>query len=221
MAAAPSGAAFWLDTAVVAGSTALVYQFDRDAEKFFNRNKSGFADGAAKVGEALGNGLYVLPLAALGYAAGRLSDDEKVMTSAKLTVEGFAISGILVNVIKYTAGRKRPASGEGPGAFHPFDFSPSGDSFPSGHAATAFAWAGAVAGVYQDRPLVQAGALGLATLTALSRVYQHKHWASDVVAGSLIGYFTGRGLASLHGEGAGVTVLPAEGGATALLTVRF
>jgi membrane-associated phospholipid phosphatase len=61
---------------------------------------------------------------------------------------------------------------------------PSSSSFPSGHAASAAAFA--VGAALEWRPL--AGPLGVtAAAVALSRVYTGVHYPSDVVAGAAIG----------------------------------
>ncbi len=61
---------------------------------------------------------------------------------------------------------------------------PSDPSFPSGHAATAFAAAGVVAALH---PRLRLPALGLAALVAVSRVYLGVHYPSDVLAGGALG----------------------------------
>jgi undecaprenyl-diphosphatase len=61
---------------------------------------------------------------------------------------------------------------------------PENASFPSGHSASAFAAATAVAVMCPRlRPLV----LGLAAAVALSRVYLRVHFPLDVLAGGLLG----------------------------------
>jgi undecaprenyl-diphosphatase len=61
---------------------------------------------------------------------------------------------------------------------------PDSHSFPSGHAAAAFAAATAVAIL---SPRMRPYALGLAAAVALSRVYLRVHFPLDVVAGALLG----------------------------------
>jgi undecaprenyl-diphosphatase len=61
---------------------------------------------------------------------------------------------------------------------------PGNPSFPSGHAATAFAAATAIALIC---PKLRFWALGLAAAVALSRVYLRVHYPLDVVAGGLLG----------------------------------
>jgi undecaprenyl-diphosphatase len=61
---------------------------------------------------------------------------------------------------------------------------PENASFPSGHAATAFAAATAI-GILSPR--MRPYALALAAGVALSRVYLRVHFPLDVLAGSLLG----------------------------------
>jgi undecaprenyl-diphosphatase len=61
---------------------------------------------------------------------------------------------------------------------------PENASFPSGHSATAFAAATAIAIL---SPRMRPYALGLAAAIALSRVYLRVHFPIDVIAGALLG----------------------------------
>jgi undecaprenyl-diphosphatase len=61
---------------------------------------------------------------------------------------------------------------------------PGNASFPSGHAATAFAAATAIAIL---SPRMRPYALGLAAAVALSRVYLRVHFPLDILAGGLLG----------------------------------
>jgi membrane-associated phospholipid phosphatase len=91
--------------------------------------------------------------------------------------------------IKLVVERSRPPLAE-PG-LQPAVSLPGDYSFPSGHAATAFAAAAAVAVCY---PRLRWAVLGLAALVALSRVYLGVHFTTDVVAGAALG--TAIGLAT-------------------------
>jgi diacylglycerol kinase family enzyme/membrane-associated phospholipid phosphatase len=61
---------------------------------------------------------------------------------------------------------------------------PSSTSFPSGHAASAFAFATAVG---LEQPRLRVPLTGLASAVAFSRVYTGVHYPGDVVVGAAIG----------------------------------
>ncbi len=74
---------------------------------------------------------------------------------------------------------------------------PSSRSFPSGHAASAAAFAVAVGTVLPRLRLP----LGLAGVTAaFSRVYTGVHYPGDVVVGAVTGAFIGRATSSVAGR---------------------
>lgn len=93
-----------------------------------------------------------------------------------------AATGLAVTLVKETVDRVRPAVAEP--ALDPVGVIPASASFPSGHSATAFATAAAVALFY---PRLRVPLFVLAALVALSRVYLGMHYASDVLVGSALG----------------------------------
>jgi membrane-associated phospholipid phosphatase len=66
---------------------------------------------------------------------------------------------------------------------------PTSTSFPSGHSASAFAFAGAVTG---SVPVLGAPLRGLAAAVAYSRVHTGVHYPGDVIVGSVIGATIGQ-----------------------------
>jgi undecaprenyl-diphosphatase len=97
-----------------------------------------------------------------------------------------AAAALVVTILKEFVDRSRPPLAE-PG-LDPIGIVPASASFPSGHAATAFAAAVAVALVYPrlGRPLV-----ALAVVVALSRIYLGMHYVLDVAAGASLGIAIG------------------------------
>jgi len=71
---------------------------------------------------------------------------------------------------------------------------PTSTSFPSGHAASGFAFAAAIGG---DDPWLGLALRFLAAAVAYSRVHTGVHYPSDIVVGSLIGEGTGQAVADL------------------------
>lgn len=67
----------------------------------------------------------------------------------------------------------------------------SNKSFPSGHTATAFAGAEFLYQEYKAvSPWIGIGGYAVATGTGLFRIYNNRHWLSDVVMGAGIGILT-------------------------------
>jgi membrane-associated phospholipid phosphatase len=76
------------------------------------------------------------------------------------------------------------------------EFWEGGRSFPSGHSATSFAFAAAIAHYYPHNRWVKWGAYALATGVTLSRYPAKKHYLSDILMGATVGYVTGSYVAS-------------------------
>jgi membrane-associated phospholipid phosphatase len=85
---------------------------------------------------------------------------------------------------------------------------PNGDprSFPSGHASATFATAMVLQDHYGWKLSVPAFAA--ATYTAVSRVADEKHWASDVVFGAFVGLASARTV-TIRFRGARASIAPA------------
>jgi undecaprenyl-diphosphatase len=91
-------------------------------------------------------------------------------------------ASIVAHVLKEAFDRPRPPVAEpGLGSLTPL---PDNPSFPSGHSATAFAAATAVAIL---SPRLRPAALAIAAAVGLSRIYLRVHFPLDVLAGALIG----------------------------------
>jgi membrane-associated phospholipid phosphatase len=76
------------------------------------------------------------------------------------------------------------------------EFWEGGRSFPSGHAATSFAFASVIAHRYPHNFWLKWGAYGLATGVSLARVGGKKHFVSDILIGGTLGYVTGSFMAT-------------------------
>jgi len=137
-------------------------------------------------------------------AVGAVTGGRSGLEKAVAVLAGAAAGSAANEVVNEAVGRARPIWGRGLLSFDPL----SGHaSFPSGHAAYTFAVAGGIDAVTRGW-LPAAAAYTVATATALSRVYDDKHWLSDIVVGSVLGatvsHFTAtRVLRALEGGGSG------------------
>jgi membrane-associated phospholipid phosphatase len=164
--------------------------------------ENGFLQNGAKVfrAGALPGGAVV---AGGFYAAGWVRRDRVMSGVALHTLESLFVSQGIVAVVKNTAGRARPyVDPDNPHDYELFRGFRDGEdyrSFPSGHTAAAFAIASSLTAEATDHAprihrLVAIGTYTAASLTGLSRMYDEKHWASDVVAGAAVGTLTGMTL---------------------------
>jgi membrane-associated phospholipid phosphatase len=96
-----------------------------------------------------------------------------------------AVTSAVVNaLVKPLGKRHRPDREESEVPFARHVPMPSSSSFPSGHSASAFAFA---TGVGHTMPRAAIPLRALAALVAYSRVHTGVHYPGDVVAGSLLG----------------------------------
>jgi undecaprenyl-diphosphatase len=108
-------------------------------------------------------------------------------TAATVAATSLAAAATAVFVLKDALERARPELAH-PGTAEPLVTTPTSYSFPSGHAATAFATATVIALLH---PRLRVPAFALATLVGLSRVYLGVHFFFDVLAGAALGIAVG------------------------------
>lgn len=116
-------------------------------------------------------------MALLGGSGGRLAARQGLVSL------GIA-SGFTNLVAKPLTTRRRPARKEAEELARRHVQMPRSSSFPSGHAASAFAFA---TGAGNAQPLLSAPLRALATLVGYSRVHTGVHYPADVLAGAFIG----------------------------------
>ncbi len=93
-------------------------------------------------------------------------------------------SGFANLVAKPLTSRRRPERREAEELASRHVQMPRSSSFPSGHAASAFAFA---TGAANAQPMLSAPLRALATLVGYSRVHTGVHYPADVLAGAFIG----------------------------------
>jgi undecaprenyl-diphosphatase len=112
--------------------------------------------------------------------------------AGELAMTTLVISHLLVQLVKRTVGRGRPAVGCDLSAIIPV---PDRFSFPSGHAAASFAVALSYAIVF---PVWSGPLLLLAALVGFSRVRLGVHYPSDVVVGQALATLTALTLRAMR-----------------------
>jgi membrane-associated phospholipid phosphatase len=148
---------------------------------------------ASRIMSAPGSIYGVGAIAATFYAVGRKQHNARARETGILIAEGSVNSLIVSNGLKLITQRVRPQTGVERSEF--FD---GGDSFPSGHSIQAWSMATIVANEYRDHRMVQVAAYGIAGAVSVARFTSGKHYISDAVVGSLIGYGIGKYVYKAH-----------------------
>jgi membrane-associated phospholipid phosphatase len=210
----------WIQLGVVTGAGVLAYTQDEKVQKYFTGQQSATADKLSKyIFEPFGRFSPVI-IGGL-YIGGRLSKDNRLAGTSLTAAKSLVVSAVCAGIVKQLTHRHRPfqdvvpdhANWDGP--FNDIHYT----SFPSGHSTAAFSVATVFAMEYSSTIWVPALAYTLATGTVVSRLYDNKHWASDVVIGSALGFVTARFMWKLSRKSQNrIVILPAAGANTASLT---
>lgn len=147
-------------------------------------------DRIADLVRPFGDPIYVLPPVGGYLLFGYLFNNQKARTTALSAIESFVLASAITYTIKHATHRHRPSSGDPYNIWDGPGFESEHLSFPSGHGSTSFAIMTVIASQYDDNIAIPIICYSVATLTSLSRIHDHKHWASDVFMGSVVGFVT-------------------------------
>ena len=210
-------------SAVVGAGLVLALADEGIRDRVLERRTQGSRD-FFRVATRFGDGAYLGGFLAGLFAVGQVSGNDGLRKTAWLGVESYLASSVFSTVLKFAAGRARPGAEEGSASFHPFNTRSSWTAFPSGHATSVWSVATVIAD-RTDNGFVDAACYGIAALTSLSRIHEDKHWASDVLVGSAIGYFTAKKICALNREDGGPKLTasfgPVRGGQAVTLSISF
>jgi membrane-associated phospholipid phosphatase len=187
----------WLTFSAVAATGVILAFSDQGIRDRVQRNRTVGSDDFFRTMSHFGDGENLVGFVAGLYAAGAVSGSRGVKNTALLCLESYIVSSLLTDVFKLIPGRSRPYTEEGSARFRPFSYTSSHTSLPSGHSSAVWSIATVIAD-RTDNVFVDIACYGTAALTAVSRIQQDKHWASDVLLGSAIGYFTAKKICALN-----------------------
>jgi membrane-associated phospholipid phosphatase len=209
----------WLhfgETLVLIGAA---HQFDDDVRTHFAANLPSPLDGRDPH-----SGRDAVPAAAIvvgTWAAAFWVQSSDGYEEGREMLEAAGFSAITTTVVKYAAERGRPNETTDSNAWRT-----GGNSFPSLHAAAAFAIGTVLAesGSDNHRWLRRLLGYGVAGATAYVRLHDNVHWLSDTVAGAAIGLSTARFVlhrGQARDRNAAFSVLPVEGGLMVAYNATF
>ncbi|MDC7717907.1 YjbH domain-containing protein [Vogesella sp. DC21W] len=200
------------DTALAVGAGGLILAGVASRDKALDKALARHSNSSMfKAWDKAGSAGPVLALGAAG-ATMALANDPVLVNTAIISLQSTVAATAGSVLLKNAVNRARPKEAKGDS----WAKSKSGDaSFPSNHAAAMFAAVTPFAQEYRAPWLY-----GVAGLAAAGRVAGRKHWASDVAAGSLLGYGTGYWLWKTQRK---LNVLPviAEGGKSVTMAMSM
>ncbi|PYS23402.1 MAG: hypothetical protein DMF72_09780 [Acidobacteria bacterium] len=172
------------------GTAALIATDQRTGDEIAESNKPL---NASRIVSYAGSAYGVGSVAAAFYLLGRAKHDDRARETGILGAEAIIDSAIVVTAVKEITQRTRPSGGTSRS-----DFFDGGSSFPSGHSIEAWSLATIVANEYHDRAAVQIAAYGIASAVSVARFTGRKHYLSDVLVGSALGYGIGKYVYHAH-----------------------
>jgi membrane-associated phospholipid phosphatase len=190
----------WGLLGLTAASSFLIMQFDDNVRDEILLNRGNYNSIPVEFGRIWGepyNTVIISGVNALSGIANRNYLNKKV---AFEIIQSALYTGLVTQLLKVTFGRSRPYTNEGSFNFSPINF--SGDdkwAFISGHTSLGFSLS-TVLSENSKNEFMKVLYYIPAFLTAYSRVYQDKHWVSDVFLGALLGYAIGRWTVKIHDE---------------------
>jgi len=146
---------------------------------------------------------YIVPALTpvLAYTVGRFTDDVKLQITGMALVQTFMLTFAVQTPLKMITGRalpgivteldhtRNPRTDNFSDEFDWFNMNPVG-GWPSGHTANAFAAAATISEIYSENKWLKVGVFSYAALIGFG-VTLDVHWASEALAGALIGYAIG------------------------------
>jgi membrane-associated phospholipid phosphatase len=176
---------------VVSGATigGLIVSDRRIADAF--ENSHGQVRWGGRISN-IGAAYTLIPIVAGSYGYGVWRDNAKAREIGVLGTETLLDGLIVAGILKEVARRNRPDEP------HPGNFWGGGTSFPSGHSIQMWSIASLLAHEYKHQKIVVITAYSLAGIVSTARIAAQKHFASDVVAGGIMGWFIGRYVYETH-----------------------
>lgn len=169
----------------VAASTAILYAFDDDTQRFFNNQKDDIPKEILDFGFRLGKPLFNYGLTTGIYVTGLITKNEKIRKTGVLLISSATVGGLIQSVVKTLAGRARPDTGRGRDELRFYDTRAGFHSLPSGHTVLSVTLAHAIAKQFKN-PFVKGGIYAIGAVSPISRMWLGAHWLTDVFLGAAL-----------------------------------
>lgn len=180
----------WATFGYVMGGTGLAYLVDTPTSEYFRGIKDDVPKVIRDYGFKYGSPENNYLITGAVYLTGLATKNEKLRRTGVLLISSASSAGLLQQILKSAVGRARPLSGKNKDTYRPlWAGNREYHSFPSGHTILAMTNAHAIAKQFKSI-WVKTGIYTLGAIPAISRLWEGKHWLSDVVLGVAISIFT-------------------------------
>lgn len=190
----------WLTLGGLAAGSYAIMHFDGNVRSEMLKDRSFNESAVIEFGRIYGEPYTSSGLGLFFLIQGVASNNKANEKLGFEILQSFVYTGIITQIAKVTFGRTRPYIADSAFEFNPFQtLNDNFFSFFSGHTSIAFSLSTIVSGDVEGtgwKILSYAPAL----LTGFSRIYQNKHWTSDVFMGAAVGYLVGRFVINTHKE---------------------
>lgn len=180
----------WLWAGGLLATGGALYLADQEIRDWVVRHPSAAGDAVAPVVRQLGEYKYVYPVLILSSGLGFATGSPRTIDAGMLSLKSAVLAGSAAQAIKLVSQRERPYRQQGKGFWNGRGISLERDSFVSGHSTLVWSIAPILADQFRETGWVPVVAYSLAGLTSLSRVYEDKHWSSDIWAGAIVGFLS-------------------------------
>ena len=180
---------------IVVGTAGALLSVDYEVKMFMLRNHTTTMTHITNQVEPFGNAYSPYIVGGM-YVAGVIAGDRKLENAGLMSAKSLLISTLIYTTTKSIVRRGRPTYFDSPVDFNrPFTMDKQHTSFPSGHMNTVTTVATALAEIYGPaHPWVPWVTYSVAIMTGATRLYQIRHWSSDVWVGASLGYFVTKSI---------------------------
>lgn len=160
---------------------------DKPIRNYFKTTHSKNLSSLFRFGNEYGEPVNATIISLGSYFTGLLIQNKWLKETGLLLSTSLLSTGIFQTFTKQLFGRARPEADDGIRTFKPFSGKEYYYSFPSGHSVVAFTTSFVLAKRtnYKSLKIIL---YAFSTVTALSRIYDDRHWFTDVATSAFISY---------------------------------
>lgn len=188
----------WQKIALISAGALLLIPIDKSVQDELQKNQEYYYSLPIEAGRVWGEMYTTGILSGATGLIGLAGNDKNFQRISFEIIQTALYSGSITVLLKALIGRARPYTKTGSMNFNPVNlFDDDFHSFPSGHSTLGFALSTILSKNFKSE-FAKAIIYLPALLTTVSRVYQDKHWLSDVFMGAAIAYFVGTWVHDQH-----------------------